>query len=349
MKFSIVFCLALCPSLTFADPPKQPPTSRSQLSPLAKAIDDMLFRGRSSARWNNSIFSMAINKENWAAAIEEVRAFRGKEFEDLGTKGKEINDTFSDKIRTGAVQELKKAGAHLNPISSVATSWMLLTSTGTSGERPLTDPEVEVRARTALQTLSVASGGTPPTRNDPLLYDFYSSMRYRIDTQETVPHPQKLAREEFENWRANQIKNLVNVLTQNTLRLLAKEYREGDYVYRASQPSPQPIPLQELMEEVGPPEVIKKFVGDSVFYSVGDELNSSRLGRLVLGQKNLHFKQRSWKRTVFGELNLEKGIDDHVQDLINAAPSEILEGWMFSVDFNTPIIVKTEESGFLLC
>ncbi len=208
-----------------------PITKRSQLSPLAKALDDMLFGdlSRLSHRDANPFVGLRMDTEGLASALEEVKAWRGEAYTELQNKGSEVNDKYTWEIQTAARDLLTVEKRRVNPRRPVVDSFISLVAQAESGERKLTLAELHQSAlnQTRVQVPGAFAGGRG--LEDPIAAETYNKNSFRADIFETKPKNGMVSQTEFEDWRREQMQFLAQQHYDNQLRILQSHLEGGSW------------------------------------------------------------------------------------------------------------------------
>jgi len=257
---------------------KESPLRASELSPLARAIDAILFGNgtREVAAYQLNLFATQVDPNSFKGAIGEVKKFRGEKYAALVKTGGEVNRKFLENVQNQALDIAKREDLFFNPPRRLARSWTALTGQNVDSEEPLPATEIGRRAqeRTEAQVPFAFQGLQPLGMQDPDAKSAYQRNAHRIETFETQAKHGELSRAEFEDWREREVKALAHTMATNRIRILQSEARRDvkNFVWKDPANSDsrhwKTVTAEEIAEFFGPTDVEREIVGNQVKYSV---------------------------------------------------------------------------------
>lgn len=209
-------------------PADSPITDRNRLSPLARGLDDLLFGDPQrlySLDRNPFFYWTPPTADSMQQALSEVQRFRGEQFTRLTEAGDNVLVQTRREVKQAARNAQQSERLVVLPSAAILSSWRLLNGTKASGERRLTQAEINLQANAVVEA---AMRGLPPTDpGDNTAATLYTKAFNQIEIFQTIPEKERVSRDEFENWREKEVARLSGIIRDNLLRQLESTYRQG--------------------------------------------------------------------------------------------------------------------------
>ncbi len=336
-RFLVAGALCLIAFSVHAEPAKEaidpPLTRRRQLSPMAKAIDTMLFGDVQWLNFHDQNPFLPIDylpdKSQLAAALKQVASFRGKSYNEMVARGYKLNQTFKREIKKATYEIFANEQLVTTPSSNALYSWQVLVATGNLDERKLTQAELNLKANAVTQTVFPLAfqGLDPPGLSDPDAAKIYNQAYNRSEIFDSAPDSKKIERELFEEWREKEITRLVKIIQRNVLRQIESQYRRGLTPFsRVTQPPAfdkdgGTLSFSELAQRIEPPAIMRRHVGGKLSFDYPSEVRFTFLPNETLMYSGSRVETQTFSSALlnhaqWGKLSVPNAAEGHLSEVL---------------------------------
>lgn len=271
-----------------ADP--DPPTRVSELSPLARVLDRLLFGdgARDLSSYDRNLFTgILVDEDKFKRALKDVFDLRKEEGRKLKDQGFKVHANYVDALQQRARELVSEEGLNPTAIRDTAAYFLQVTAGQKDGEGPLSPSDVATRADNTTREIfpqAFFSGGQG--LSDPFAKDTYLRQFHRIETFETQPKATTISREDFESWREREIRRLTENLRNQVIRMAQADARLGLglTVYKIADGAQKPTKMtaEEIGSAVPPFDVNRVVRGNKVTYEIPKQFDLDLSGHSLV-------------------------------------------------------------------